>query len=29
MNEHLAKPFELSALAQLLRHWLTSVSDVR
>ncbi|WP_165456596.1 response regulator [Aquabacterium lacunae] len=29
MNEHLAKPFELSALAQLLRHWLTSVSDGR
>ena len=30
MNEHLAKPFELAALAQLLRQWLPKpVSDVR
>ncbi len=29
MNEHLAKPFELQALAQLLRQWLAPVSDVR
>jgi PAS domain S-box-containing protein len=29
MNEHLAKPFELPALAQLLRRWLAPVSGVR